>query len=279
LGDSITDHVPSLKNFENYFNWTMTYFSSSDIHIPYGVIKRLDNAPETVQERLTLREQIIHSGVNPARGKTKLAVWLVSNCNPSSNRLEYVRALQKFVKIDIISKKGKCGGTDLCPREENDGRCYDMIENTYKFYLAFENSICAEYVTEKFFNFMGRNVVPIVLGGANYSSFAPEHSYINAMDYTPHQLADYLKILDHNDALYAEYFWWKPYYQVFNLQKTNENAFCQLCAKLHQVPLKTKIATGLSKWYHTDSHCLNRPKFNFFAKFFRDLKSYFFNKS
>ena len=37
-------------------------------------------------------------------------------------------------------------------------RC-DM-NNTYKFYLAFENSICPDYVTEKFFNILQYNVIP-----------------------------------------------------------------------------------------------------------------------
>lgn len=39
-----------------------------------------------------------------------------------------------------------------------------MVERDYMFYLAFENSICADYVTEKFFNAMKRDVIPIVLG-------------------------------------------------------------------------------------------------------------------
>lgn len=54
-----------------------------------------------------------------------------------------------------------------------------MVERDYKFYLAFENSICVDYVTEKFFNAMRRTVVPITLGGANYSSLAPFHSAVH----------------------------------------------------------------------------------------------------
>ena len=39
------------------------------------------------------------------------------------------------------------------------------------------------YVTEKFWKSMSRNVVPIVMGGADYDSIAPPHSFINVMDY------------------------------------------------------------------------------------------------
>ena len=46
---------------------------------------------------------------------------------------------------------------------------------------------------------------------------APPHSYIDALKYTPVQLAEYLKYLDGNDTAYNEYFWWKPY----TLKETN----------------------------------------------------------
>lgn len=239
----------------------MTYLTGSDFHLPYGRIESLPDAPRSDYERAEIRQNVLQSGVNPARGKTKLVVWMVSNCNPSSNRFEYVKEMQKYATVDIISSKGRCGGQDLCPKKLNDAVCYDMLERTYKFYLAFENSICAEYVTEKFFNMIGRNIVPVVLGGANYSSLAPQHSYINALDYTPQQLVEYLKLLDSNDNLYAEYFWWKPFYRVLNLQQTNVEAFCQFCAALHAVPLQSKVTRNLQQWYHSDSHCVTRPKF------------------
>ena len=256
------DHMPPLDPFENYFNLTMGYLTNSDIHIPYGWIEPLESAPKTEKERLNLQTIVRESAINPARGKSKLAIWLVTNCQARSNRLEYVRQLQKFVPIDIISSKGKGGGEDLCPKEKNDDVCYDMIEQTYKFYLSFENSICKEYVTEKFFNAIARNIVPIVLGGADYASIAPRHSYINALDFRPQQLAEYLIELDRNDHLYAEYFWWKPHYRVLNLHHSNKEAFCNLCSVLHSNnPMKTKISNGLQKWYVTQSDC-QRPKFN-----------------
>ena len=37
------------------------------------------------------------------------------------------------------------------------------------FYLAFENSKCDDYVTEKFFATSKMDIVPIVMGGSNYS--------------------------------------------------------------------------------------------------------------
>ncbi len=43
------------------------------------------------------------------------------------------------------------------------GFMYD-IQRVYKFYLSFENSLCRDYVTEKFFTRAG-NILPVVRGG------------------------------------------------------------------------------------------------------------------
>lgn len=255
-------HMPNLDAFDGYFNWTMTYLSSSDFHLRYGEIVALPHAPINQSHISLLRRKAAAANINPGRGKTKLAVWLVSNCEAPSNRQDYVRKLQQFVPVDIFSKDAKCGGRDMCPREKNADLCYDLIESTYKFYLSFENSICKEYVTEKFFEMMGRNIVPVVLGGADYASIAPAHSYIDALQFSPRQLADYLMLLDRNDTLYREYFWWKPYYRVRNLIDTNKQVFCELCAALHAAdPGRSQTVTGLQKWYFQDSQCRHHPRF------------------
>ena len=72
-----------------------------------------------------------------------------------------------------------------------------------------------DYVTEKFFNLLPYNVIPVVLNGANMTRVAPPHSFINVRDFnTTEELANYLHRLDQDDKLFASYFWWRDYYTV-----------------------------------------------------------------
>ena len=59
-----------------------------------------------------------------------------------------------------------------------------MLERDYKFYLSFENSICRDYVTEKFYNPLRYSMVPVIFGGADYQALSiPKNSYIDVRDF------------------------------------------------------------------------------------------------
>lgn len=72
--------------------------------------------------------------------------WFVSNCHPRNQRMHYAKELSKYIQVDIY---GTCGSL-RCPRSQSQA-CFDMLDEDYKFYLAFENSNCKDYITEKFF--------------------------------------------------------------------------------------------------------------------------------
>ena len=152
----------------NLFNWTMSYRLNSDVKLLYGRIEPGPTAPKTSEETQKLIEATrLPSAKNYAAKKIRPVAWMASFCDTDSLRETYVRQMSKFIPGDIY---GLCGNL-TCRRNEthwiSDPGCYDTIEEKYKFYLSFENSICADYVTEKFFKIMGHDIVPVVYGGGN----------------------------------------------------------------------------------------------------------------
>ena len=156
--------------------------------------------------------------------------------------------------IDIYGKcsrgpiKHKCG-------RENEQDCYKMMEKNYKFYLSFENSLCEDYITEKYFNIFNYNVIPISYSGVNFSAMAPPHSSINALEYDPKMLSRYLERLNKEDNLYAEYFWWKDFYEVRSRMEDRAQAYCDLCAKLNNPKEPSKVYENMFDWWVSESHC------------------------
>ena len=174
------------------------------------------------------------------KGKTKMVAWFVSHCSTEIRREEYARQLGQHVPVDIF---GNC--SNECPYD-----CYEMLRTEYKFYLAFENSWCPDYVTEKFTRPLIHDAVPIVLGGADYSHFAPPGSYINARDFkSPKELADYLILLNNTETLYASYFDWK---KDFRVMKSDMSGWCDLCQLAHNESLPIKVYPDIKRWWMLD---------------------------
>ena len=153
-------------------------------------------------------------------GKTRSVAWLVSNCKAPSLRLQYVEELSKYIDVDIF---GKCGNKQ-CP---DNMHCYDYLSKHYKFYLAFENSLCLDYITEKAWRALEKGLVPVVLGMGPYLGTLPPNSFIEVKSFTsPKALAKYLKLLHSNDSLYMEYFKWHENYE---LGSNGDSGPCGLC--------------------------------------------------
>ena len=129
-------HTVPLIHFNHAMNWTATYRLDSTIVTPYEKFVPFPNAttaPSTPSK-------------NYAAGKTKMVAWFVSNCRTKNNRYEYAKELGQYISVDIY---GQCGPL-FCPREQKQN-CFSMLSKDYKFYLAFENSNCKNYITEKFY--------------------------------------------------------------------------------------------------------------------------------
>ena len=165
-----------MAKYDDKINLTWNYRYDADIPLHVSVIEK-DN-PE--KGRYVPRI--------PLANKTKAVAWAVSHCNAESKRDVYVAELSKYIDVDIY---GKCGTLE-CP-QVSSLQCADEWEKQYKFYLAFENGICKDYVTEKLYRTLDREMIPVVLGGADYNVVSPPHSNINVKDYkSPKELASFL---------------------------------------------------------------------------------------
>lgn len=239
-----------IEKFNHLFNWTMSYKRDSDIPYLYGSVEPRSRP---------IKKLSVHDAT---KGKTKLVAWFVSHCFTQSRREAYVQQLAQLIDVDIY---GDCSNNSLkCAQNStthlSDDSCYDMLERDYKFYLAFENSLCQDYVTEKFFKILQRRIIPVVLGEADYSSIAPGHSYIDARKFSPQGLATYLKKLAENDTLYNGFFHWKNKYSVtVRYPDMAQKALCHLCEKLHTDGRKS-IYTDLGSQWSRKTQCI-RPRY------------------
>ena len=183
--------------------------------------------------------------VNKPREKI---AWIVSHCRATSKRMQFVQKLKKYVNVDIY---GRCG-TNLegtCNWEwTNQNRtgenfyCLHEIVKRYKFYLAFENSLCEDYLSEKAPQFMNIASVPIIMSNAKVEQYLPKNSYINVFDFKSiEDLANHILYLDKNFDEYFKYFTWRTKWTVDTHLVTRPGVKCDLCDLLY---------TNYSKTYH-----------------------------
>ncbi|XP_076347597.1 alpha-(1,3)-fucosyltransferase C-like [Tachypleus tridentatus] len=231
----------SLDHFNDMINWTATFRLDSDIVTPYGHVQKTTNRSVTLEP--VSRDH--------ASNKTKMVVWFVSNCKTVGNREGYVSELKQYVPVDVY---GLCGEKSCQPRMSKV--CYNDVAREYRFYLSFENSICQDYVTEKFFHILQTDMVPVVFGGGNYSELAPPKSFINALEFaTPKDLADYLIYLSQNTTEYNSYFRWKQMHAMGGYHWV-----CELCRKLHDSTEGPSTYQEIDKWWKTQASCKSWSK-------------------
>ena len=153
----------------------------------------------------------------------------------------------------------------------------------YKFFFAIENSLCKDYISEKFwFKALNNHVVPVVMGPPprDYELVAPPNSFIHVDDFdSVKSLADYLIKLAANDNLYGEYLKWASMKDNLDSseKKTEvsdtfyptmdgkQNQFCEICEKLKKEKTskqETQIVTNLDQWWFGEGYKSTSDKFS-----------------
>ncbi|RZC40759.1 glycoprotein 3-alpha-L-fucosyltransferase A-like, partial [Asbolus verrucosus] len=245
----LTDESPNhtflaknnLTNYNGVFNWSMTYRMDSDIPVPYG--------------RTILRKTPPTEDLTIIKRKDVLVAILGSNCGGKNKRWDYVKELKKHIPVDTY---GGCGTLKTCPGHFKSN-CRDIDD--YLFYLAFENSNCDEYVTEKlWWNAYEKNSIPIVMGATKegYKKLLPPNSYLNIDDYAkPKDLATHIFYLN-STGKYLDYFTWKRDYQVLNEHgyfQSKSYHYCRVCEALNYNEKNKKVYGNLTQFWSVDRDC------------------------
>lgn len=236
----------NFKNYNNLFNATWTYHSKSDIwtnHSNGFFVKR------TTKELNNIDNSYVQK--NYLKGKEIMISWLVSHCNTSSKREHYVRKLQKYIPVNIY---GACGKLS-CPKNSNE--CEHELQRS-KFYLAFESSICDEYISKKIFHAIRNNIIPVVMGAGKYLRVLPPNSYIDVKDFkSPKALAEYLVKVSDNVTLYNSYLAYKWSHRFVKYQPSQ----CFVCEYLNKNYGKKKTYPRLDMFWNPIHDCYSLSNF------------------
>ncbi|GFR76653.1 alpha-(1,3)-fucosyltransferase [Elysia marginata] len=221
--------------FHNKFNSTMTYRTDSEFWHGYFRTQRRKppaSPEESRAEEIELRRVF--------RKKSKMAAVFVSNCGAPSRRDVYVRELQKHIPVDVY---GNCGPLRCQDRKA----CDEMLNKDYKFYLAFENSLCYDYITEKLLKILSaRRVVPVVRGGADYSRLAPKNSVVDTSKFSSiAHLAAHLKELAADEEKWIQMFQWSSSWEV----KGPDLPFCEYCQHLYSAQRSSNLYSNVYQWW------------------------------
>lgn len=222
------------------FNWTKWYRSDADILWPYGEV-HVYNKTEQLKAMATFKDRNFH------KEKSMEILVRISNCFDPGQRYRIIQQLETVMHVD---KYGKCYNK-ICGKttHPNDSSCVDLMK-TYKFYVAFENDYCRDYITEKYWFTLERDQIPIVNWKTSDRSNVIPNSYINIFDFDSiESLAHYLKHVSINETLYNSYFEYKKLY-------TNRPSTCNACAVCHALHDKTRPAqvyTDLDGWVANDT--------------------------
>ncbi|GMR39082.1 hypothetical protein PMAYCL1PPCAC_09277, partial [Pristionchus mayeri] len=177
-------HAGNAVNIEhfakNFFNSTVDYRVNNFTYSDLPIIRRVASEKDESLMR-PLSEEAFEEIV---QRKTESVLAVISNCHAESKRMNYIKELSKHINITTM---GGCFGKWRSTKEVEE-----MIKSHF-FVIAFENIVCKDYATEKFFR-IRKDIVPIVLRRRIMEGLAPSSSFVAADDYSsPRDLAAHLK--------------------------------------------------------------------------------------
>ena len=173
--------------------------------------------------------------------------WMVSSCATTNKRFDVAAEIINNLpgKIHLWGKAAK-----QCMKKVNKSKIIDygyttrktnqseLALSSCKFYFAFENSNCSDYVTEKFSNPLANFAIPIVNGWReNYEQILPG-SFIHVADFASGaELAKYLTRLLVDKEKLLSYQKWRLKFELVREERTEmfDLLHCRVCEKVSEI--------------------------------------------
>ncbi len=131
------------------------------------------------------------------------------------------------------------------------------LTETYRFYLAFENSVCKGYITEKLWDQGLRSLVaPVVLKDSYVRPYMPNNSYLAVDQFsTVQEFAEKIKFLMENDDEYTKFVldWRREYNGLHHDIHERPWGFCRLCRLVQEQPRKSFIIDSFQQFHITNA--------------------------
>jgi hypothetical protein len=241
--DEATPINKSFNKLSPFFNWTLSFRTNSEVY--EGSYGFFENRNPVKPEQLRLAKTAVYE--NEFKKRKNSILWFVNNCLKS--RLQVAFDISKFYPVTVYTS---CVLDDteqaLYPnlrlvrdKCDKDSSCEKTQFSQHKYYLAFENTNCSDYVTEKIWKALGGGMIPIVYQPSreSYGRLGiPDKSFVHMEDFgfSAKSLADYLRRVDGNFDLFYEYVKWsRVYLRVrFQNEHTEPHRMCQMCRKLNE---------------------------------------------
>ena len=90
------------SQYDNFFNWTITYRRDSDFRNQYGSIEKLKEPPFQDEKLNNHIRQFGFENSVISQNKTKKIAWFVSHCETKSEREKYVDQLKKYIQVSPL---------------------------------------------------------------------------------------------------------------------------------------------------------------------------------
>lgn len=227
----------------------MTYRQDSDIIHSYGrYIDRNDSSNlrdrQTFDRYLSPRDNRSTFNVtNEFVQRENRIVWFVSNCDARNDRNRLANEIGRLFPLDRF---GRCVSS-------NKSEEFETILVRYKFYLAFENSNCEDYLTEKtFYNALSHGAIPIIFGPKyeNLQRLIPSSSFLH-VDQKSNltKFVEELKSISEDFQRFENFHRWRNDFRLITWKSNYylDDRFCDLCIKLH-VDQEKKTYKNISNW-------------------------------